>query len=99
MRYPVSVATIRTLVGAIILACAAVIAFLGIAYQGYQEDYGSIPVQTLWWAIPWTGATAILGVLVLGSIFDRSRRPRWSWLALGFSLAMAIAFAALWIGT
>lgn len=90
---------IRTLISAILLLCAAVIALLGIASDGYQEDYGSTPANTLWWAIPWTAATAVLGVLVLGSIFDPTRRPRWSRVALALALLMALVFAALWLWT
>jgi MFS family permease len=89
------VADIRTLIGVILLACAAVIAWIGLAINGYQEDAGSTPVSSLWWAIPWTAATAALAVLVLGSIVDRTRRGRWSWLALGLALAMAIVLVAL----
>lgn len=92
-------AVIRTLIGVILLVCAAVISWLGIAFHGYQEDFGSEPANSLVWAIPWTVATAALAVLVLESIFDRTRRPRWSWLALGLAMAMAMAIVltALWV--
>lgn len=88
-------ADVRTLVGAFLLICAVVIAYLGIVYNGYQEDAGETPARTLWWAIPWTVATVGLGVLVLGAIFHRMRRARWSWLALGLALVMAILLVAL----
>jgi hypothetical protein len=90
------VATFRTLIGLVLLACAAVIAFLGFAYHGYKEDAGSTPGDTLWWAIPWAAATGVLGVLVLGALFDSERRPTWSSLGLGLALLMAFAFGALW---
>jgi hypothetical protein len=88
---------VRTFVGLILLACAAVIAFFGVAYHGYKEEYASTPADTLWWAIPWTVATAVLAVLVVGSVFDRTRRPQWSWLALGLALVMALVLAALFV--
>jgi cell division protein FtsW (lipid II flippase) len=84
------VAGIRTLISALFLACAAVLSLLGLALNGYREDVGSKPAQTLGWAIPWTVVTAVLAVLVLVSILDRTRREQWSWLALGLALAMAI---------
>ena len=85
-----AVAGIRALISIVFLAYAAVISFLGLALNGYREDDGSRPASTLGWAIPWTAATAVLAVLVLGLIVDRKRREQWSWLALGFALAMAI---------
>lgn len=90
---------LRTLIGSIFLVCAGAIALVGIDSHGYQEDFGSEPVNTLQWAIPWTVATGVLAVLVLGSIFDRIRRPRWSWLALGLAVVMAIVFTGLWVWT
>jgi cell division protein FtsW (lipid II flippase) len=87
-------ALLRTLLGVVLLVCAAVISFLGIAYNNYKEEAGSTPLHTLDWAIPWTVATVVLGVLVLGSLHP-SRRERWSWLALGFAVAMALGLAAL----
>jgi hypothetical protein len=87
-------ASIRTLVGAVLLVCAAVIAWLGLGLEGYKEDAGSTPVHTLDWAIPWTVATAILAVLVLGSLHP-NRRERWSWLALGLAVAMVLGLALL----
>jgi hypothetical protein len=98
--YPqTSVAGIRTFIGFIFLVCAAVIALISVSAHGYQEDFGSEPVNTLQWAIPWTVATGVLAVLVLGSAFDPTRRPQWSWLALGLALLMAMVLTALWIWT
>jgi cell division protein FtsW (lipid II flippase) len=88
------VAGIRTLISAMLLACAAVYALLVLSLNGYREDDGSPPLHTLWLAIPWTVATIVLAVLVLGSIVDRKRRERWSWLALGLGGAMAIVLFA-----
>jgi hypothetical protein len=89
------VATFRLILGLLLLLCAAVIAWLGLAYHGYTEDYGSTPANTLWWAIPWTVATAVLGVLVIGAWLIPNRREIWSWLGLALSLVMALALLAL----
>lgn len=89
-----AMAGVRTLISAILLACAAVYALLVLALNGYREDDGSPPAHTLWLAIPWAVATIVLAVLVLGSIVDRERRERWSWLALGLACAMAIVLFA-----
>jgi hypothetical protein len=88
-------ATIRTLIGVILLFCAAVIAWLGFAYNHYQEDCCDRGGSTLRWTIPWAVATAVLAILVLGAIFNTERRARWSWLALGLGLVMALAVGAL----
>jgi hypothetical protein len=81
--------------GVILLACAAVIALLGFAYNGYQEDNASPSGSTLAWAIPWAAATLVLAVLVVGSLLDAGRREHWSWLALGLGLVMALGLVAL----
>jgi len=92
-------ATLRTLIGLVLLACAAVIAFLGFAYDGYKEDSGSTPLSTLWWAVPWAAATSLLAVVVLGALFNAERCAAWSWLGLGLATAMAFGFVALFIWT
>ena len=90
-------ATFRTLLGLSLLLCAAVIAWLGINYHGYKEEFGSTPLNTLRWAIPWSATTTVLAILVLGALFSRKRRPTWSWWGLGFALVMALALVALWV--
>src|SRR5215218_8531705 len=81
-------ARLRLTVGAIALAVAIVIAFLGFAYHGSQEDGGSTPANTLPYAIPWSIATAVLAVWVIGAIVSAPRQERWSTWALTLAFLM-----------
>lgn len=86
---------VRTMLSVTLSIPALFVAFVAWELNGYVEDYGSPPAETLGFAIPWTIATIALCILAGGSLVSPPRREGWSWWALALAALMAIVLAGL----
>lgn len=81
-------------------ACSVVgilIAAYTWVYNGYQEDFGSPPLDTVPFALPWSIATGALVGLVCVAIASPLRRERFSWYAVGVASLMAAVLAVFFV--
>jgi hypothetical protein len=83
-------AWIRIGIGLVATILGALIAWVLVAVNGYQVEYGSGGFHTLGLGIAVAAITAAVAVLTVGAILSSKRRDRWSRWAVELLLAFAI---------
>ena len=85
-------AWIRTIVAFAAVIPAGFLTFLAWTLDGYVEDYGMEPANTIPFAIPWTLATLALVALALIAATLPARRERFSWFACYACFLLVVIF-------